>query len=93
MSRVQWATRFALASALLGLASGLVLAQVAPGRITAAELKSLYDAGRVVVLDVRSAAAYRESHVTGALSVPLDQVAARAPELVKSGKPVVAYCT
>ena len=93
MSGFQWAARFALASALVGVATGMVAAQVAAGRITAAELKSLYDAGRVVVLDVRAAAAYRESHITGALSVPLDQVAVKAPELVKSGKPVVAYCT
>ena len=63
------------------------------GRIGAAELKKLYDAGKVVVLDVRGAAAYRDSHIAGALSVPLDTVAQRAAELKASGKVVVTYCT
>jgi 3-mercaptopyruvate sulfurtransferase SseA len=65
----------------------------AEGRIGAAELKKLYDAGQVVVLDVRGAAAYRDSHIAGALSVPLDTVAQRAAELKASGKAFVTYCT
>jgi rhodanese-related sulfurtransferase len=79
---------------LVGLAVATAIAQVPPGqRITTPELKKLYDVGRVVVLDVRSAAAYREAHITGALSVPLEQVAAKARELAASGQTVVTYCT
>jgi phage shock protein E len=93
MSRFNWATKALVALVFVGLAAGLAVAQVAAGRITAAELKKLYDAGTVIVVDVRTPAAYRDSHLKGALSVPLDQVAAKAAELAKSGKPVVTYCT
>ena len=48
---------------------------------------------KVVVIDVRPAGAYRDNHIAGALSVPLDTVGQRAAELKASGKPVVAYCT
>lgn len=93
MSRFNWATRALVVSVFVGLVGGLALAQVAPGRITVAELKKLHDAGAVIVLDVRTQVAYRDSHLKGALSVPLDQVAARVAEFAKSGKPVVTYCT
>jgi rhodanese-related sulfurtransferase len=62
-------------------------------RIAVAELKKLHAAGTVVVVDVRSAAAYREAHAAGALSAPLDVVASRAAELKAAGKTVVTYCT
>ena len=93
MSRFSWTARAIAASVFVGLAAGLVIAQATAGRITVAELKKLHDAGRVVILDVRSQAAYRDSHIRGALSVPLDQVAARAVEFAKSGRTLVAYCT
>ena len=93
MSRFSWATKALVASVFVGLVAGLAVAQVAAGRITVAELKKLYDAGAVVVVDVRTQVAYRDSHLKGALSVPLDQIASRAAELAKSGKPVVTYCT
>ena len=44
------------------------------GRIGVADLKKLYDAGAVVVVDVRAAGGVpRLSHLAGALSVPLDR--------------------
>jgi ArsR family transcriptional regulator len=48
-------------------------------------------AGSVVLIDVRPAEEYRQAHIQGAISVPLDQVprwASKAPRR----KPVVAYC-
>ena len=70
-----------------------VRAQQLAQRITVAELKPLYDAGKVIVLDVRSAEAYQAEHVAGALSVPLAVVGEKAEELKSKGKLVVAYCT
>lgn len=62
-------------------------------RISLAEFKKLHDAGDVVVIDVRGADAYRRGHVPGALSVPLDTVAARATEWKTATRPIVTYCT
>lgn len=72
---------------------GAALAQETAGRIGVAELKKLYDAGAVVVVDVRTEAAYRISHVAGALLVPLDATEQKAAGLKKAGKTVVTYCT
>jgi rhodanese-related sulfurtransferase len=80
-------------------ATGALGAQYAtpePGdvkRITVAELKKLHDAGAVLVLDVRSAEAYREGHIPGAISMPLAAIADRAGELKGAKKRIVAYCT
>lgn len=62
-------------------------------RISLAEFRKLVEAGTVIVLDVRSLQAYREGHIPGALSVPLETVAARAAEWRKAARPVVTYCT
>jgi hypothetical protein len=79
---------------VLGLApTGGLLAQESAARIGVAELKKLYDAGTVVVIDVRSAGAYANSHVAHALFVPLDGIEQKAGDLKKTGKTVVAYCT
>jgi 3-mercaptopyruvate sulfurtransferase SseA len=62
-------------------------------RISLAEFRKLVEAGTVVVLDVRSPQAYREGHIPGAISVPLETVAARAAEWRGATRPVVTYCT
>jgi rhodanese-related sulfurtransferase len=47
--------------------------------------------GTAIVLDVRPEKEYRAGHIRGAVSVPLDQLAARLEELPRE-KEVVAYC-
>jgi rhodanese-related sulfurtransferase len=47
--------------------------------------------GSVVVLDVRPAAEYRAGHISGARSIPLDELEARLQE-IPLDVPVVAYC-
>lgn len=71
--------------------AGQYTASSAP-RMSMKEFKALLDAGGVVVLDVRSLEAYRAGHIRGAISVPLETVAARADEFKTAGKPVVTYC-
>ncbi|MCA1562550.1 MAG: rhodanese-like domain-containing protein [Acidobacteria bacterium] len=56
------------------------------------EFKPLYDAGKVVVVDVRGADAFEAGHIPGALSVPLAEVERRADELKALKKPIVVYC-
>jgi len=61
-------------------------------RMELAEFRERLAAGTIVVVDVRSAQAWRSGHIPGALSVPLDTVGARVKELQGRGKPIVAYC-
>lgn len=61
-------------------------------RITAADAYKLYEKGNVVVIDTRTEAAYKESHIKGAILVPVNEVAAKANELPHD-KFILAYCT
>lgn len=90
---------YAAALALVALVPAARASAQAPAdpaqaaRIPLADFKKGLDAGTLVAIDVRSAEAYRSGHIPGALSVPLERVAARAAELRAAGKPIVAYCT
>ena len=48
-------------------------------------------AGDVTVLDVRPAAEYEAGHITGAVSIPLEDLGRRLSEIPRD-QPVVAYC-
>ena len=61
-------------------------------RIDWAKFKKAYDAGSVVVVDVRGTDAFEAGHIPRAISVPLDEVEVRVAELRKLGKPIVLYC-
>jgi len=61
-------------------------------RISLADFKKAFDAKAVVILDVRDASSYAAGHIPGAILVPLDALAKKAPELKGSKKPIVAYC-
>lgn len=55
------------------------------------ELRRRLAAGDVIAVDVRPAEEYAAGHIPGAISIPLDQLAARIAEL-PAGIEVVAYC-
>lgn len=61
-------------------------------RITVPELKAKLDAGTAVILDVRAASAYEESHVKGSLNVPIAEFESHIAELPKD-KFLATYCT
>jgi phage shock protein E len=61
-------------------------------RVTQAEFKTALAAGAILVLDVRDAASYANGHIAGAVSIPLDDVAAHAKELKAARRPIVTYC-
>ena len=61
-------------------------------RISWDEFKKLHDSGKLVVVDVRSAAAFEAGHIPGPRSVPLEQVEKRVAELKKLKRPIVTYC-
>jgi 3-mercaptopyruvate sulfurtransferase SseA len=62
-------------------------------RVALDEFKKLYDAGGVIVLDVRGAPTYRDGHIPGAVSAPLDTLSSRTASWQDGKKPVVAYCS
>jgi rhodanese-related sulfurtransferase/DNA-binding MarR family transcriptional regulator len=73
-----------LAEAYLGDRSGLDI-------VTRAELNRRIKAGDVIVLDVRPEVEYSAGHITGAVSLPVKDLAKRLRNLPK-GADVVAYC-
>ena len=50
------------------------------------------DRGEAVIVDVRSRQEYAAGHLAGALSVPLDELAARVGEIRRLGKLPILYC-
>jgi predicted sulfurtransferase len=61
-------------------------------RITAEELHDLWEKGEVLIIDTRSEASYKESHIKGAILVPAGEVPTKIEELPRD-KMIVAYCT
>lgn len=61
-------------------------------RITAADAKKAVDAGKAILVDVRSSVAYQQEHAKGAIHLPTSEVVARMSELPKDKK-IITYCT
>src|SRR5579859_3522268 len=55
------------------------------------ELRRRLAAAEVTLLDVRPALEYRQGHITGARSIPIDVLPEHLPELPRD-RPIVAYC-
>jgi len=50
------------------------------------------DGDRFTIVDVRSADAWNQGHVVGAVHMPYRDIAARAPQELDPALPVVVYC-
>ena len=74
--------------------TGLPLTEASVPRVTAEEAKLAFDNGEAVIVDVRSAEAYAEAHLAGAISIPLTGI-----EIDPAGMPldkkqwIITYCT
>ena len=55
------------------------------------ELLAASEAGQIVVVDVRPGDEYAAGHLSGAVSIPLDELASRLSE-IPADVEVVAYC-
>jgi rhodanese-related sulfurtransferase len=64
-------------------------------RLSQSAFRSLQAAGRVLVVDVRIEQSFRAGHIPGALNVPVGEVEARAPEILRlsAGRAIVTYCS
>ena len=81
----------------------LLLASLTQGidapRISQEEFKKLFTAHNVIIVDTRNESAFAESHIPGAIKLPLEGQMTWPPEyektvsmLLAAKKPVVAYC-
>jgi hypothetical protein len=61
-------------------------------RISLADAKKDFDAGKAVIVDVRDANAYAQEHIKGSLNIPLAELNGSADKLPK-GKKIIAYCS
>lgn len=61
-------------------------------RVSLAESKSALDSGSAILLDVRSADAFAGQHITGAVNIPVNDLAARLDELDPNAW-IIPYCT
>lgn len=82
-----------VALAALFVAAG-ALAQEGDGvrRVTPAEARSAVEKGQAVIVDVRGEDSFKAGHISGALWIPLNEIASRAGELPR-GKTIVTYCS
>lgn len=71
--------------------TGDQLSRASVRRIGVAEARALVQAGDALLVDVRTPATYEQAHIAGALSLPLDEVAERAPELDGEAL-IIFYC-
>ena len=60
-------------------------------RISLQAAKASLDAGTAILVDVRTAAAYQQSHAVGAISIPSNEVDQRYKEL-PADKQIILYC-
>ena len=75
------------------LACGAALAEDKVAHVKAAEAAKLVEAGKVLVLDVRTPDEFSEGHIKGAVNVDFngDDFASKVAKLDKS-KPVLVHC-
>jgi 3-mercaptopyruvate sulfurtransferase SseA len=68
--------------------------QAALPRITAEEAKAAVDSGQAIIIDVRATEAFLQSHIAGAVSIPLTQIEDN-PARVTFDKSqwIITYCT
>lgn len=61
-------------------------------RLSLAQSKEAYDANAAVFVDVRDPAYYQAGHIPGAISIPLNEIETRYPEL-DANQWIILYCT
>lgn len=61
-------------------------------RISLAEARAAFDAGKAVIIDVRGEPSYKAGHIKGSRVIALSEIAAHAAELPKD-KTIILYCS
>lgn len=61
-------------------------------RVSLDDAQAALDAGTAVAVDVRSAEAYQDRHIAGAINIPLAELGSRLGEL-ETAQWIITYCT
>jgi len=62
-------------------------------KISSEEAKKTMDSEEVIVLDVRTQAEYAEGHIENAVLLPVDEISAKAEEVIKDkDAKILVYC-
>jgi 3-mercaptopyruvate sulfurtransferase SseA len=63
-------------------------------RVSVEDAKAAFDSGEAVIVDVRSAEAYAEAHIAGALSIPLNNIEFNPSGVaLNKNQWIITYCT
>lgn len=74
--------------------SGLPQTEADVPRVSVEDAAAAIQSGEAIVLDVRSAQAYQDSHIPGALSVPLFDIESNPTGLnLDKDRWIITYCT
>lgn len=76
----------------LANASATATAVASVVRIQPTEADTARQSAAAVILDVRSVEEFAQSHISGAINIPYNEIASRIGEL-DPNQPVIAYCT
>ncbi|HEU4746499.1 MAG TPA: rhodanese-like domain-containing protein [Anaerolineales bacterium] len=72
----------------------LPLTEAEVPRVSREEAKAALDSGAAILVDVRSPDAFEESHVAGAISVPLGQIERDLTQVpLDTDQWIITYCT
>jgi predicted sulfurtransferase len=61
-------------------------------RITLADAKKDFDAGKVVFVDTRAEATFKQERIKGAINIPMENFEAKYKE-IPTDKKIIAYCS
>lgn len=61
-------------------------------RISVEDFRAKYDAGNVVVIDVRDSTSYAAGHIPGAMNIPFASIQGFT-DMIPKGKEIITYCT
>ena len=61
-------------------------------RITLADAKKDFDAGKVIFVDTRAEVQYKQEHIKSAINIPAEAMETRYKEIPTSKK-IIAYCS
>ena len=68
--------------------------EAAVPRISVEQAKTALDSGAAVIVDVRSAQAYEQEHIPGAISIPLAEIETNPTGLnLEKDQWIITYCT
>ena len=74
--------------------TNLPLTEADVPRVTVEEAKAALDSGEAVIVDVRSAEAYADGHIAGALSIPLTDIEFNPSGVaLDKNQWIITYCT